>query len=85
MGAERLHLGRLFQRARHTATPKQEAEGLPAQEPLEHPRRVIKQIQQAELETAKRIADGTADADAKDKSELAEYFNEKLGRQEFTA
>ncbi len=85
MGAERLHLGQLFQRARHPATPKQKAEGLSALEPAEHPRRVIKQIQQAELETAKRIADGTADADAKDKSELAEYFNEKLGRQEFTA
>lgn len=85
MGAERLHLGRLFQRARHTAMPKRKAESLPPQEPAEHPRRVIEQIQEAELETAKRIADGTADADAKDKSELAEYFNEKLGRQEFTA
>ena len=64
--------------------PKRKAESLPRQEPAEHPQGVIEQIQQAELETAKRIADGTADADAKDKSELAEYFNEKLGRQEFT-
>ena len=84
MGAERLRLGWLFQRARHTAMPKRKAESLPRQEPAEHPQRVIEQIQQAELETAKRIADGRADADAKDKSELAEYFNEKLGRQEFT-
>ncbi len=84
MGAERLHLGRLFQQARHTAMQKRKAESLPRQQPAEHPQLVIEQIQRAELETAKRIADGTADADAKDKSELAEYFNEKLGRQEFT-
>ncbi|WP_419845612.1 hypothetical protein [Candidatus Poriferisocius sp.] len=85
MGAERLHLGRLFQRARHTAIPKRRAQSLSAQESAEHPPQVIKQIQEAELETAKRIAEGTADADAKDRSELAEYFNKKLGRQEFTA
>lgn len=84
MDAERLRLSQLFQRARHTAMPKRKADSLPRQEPAEHPQRVIEQIQQAELETAKRIADGTADADAKGKSEMAEYFNEKLGRQEFT-
>lgn len=49
-----------------------------------HPPHIIKEIQDAEVKRARRIADGTAGADAKDKAELAEYFNEKLGREEFT-
>ncbi len=85
MGAERLHLGRLFQRARHIAVPQPKANKKAPRAGAGHPPHVIKEIQDAEVETAKRIAEGTAGADAKDKSELAAYFNEKLGREEFTA
>lgn len=85
MGAERLHLGRLLQRARHIAAPQPKAKQEAPRAAAGHPPHVIKEIQDAEAETAKRIAEGTAGADAKDKSELAAYFNEKLGREEFTA
>ncbi|MCQ3810526.1 MAG: hypothetical protein KTV68_08240 [Acidimicrobiia bacterium] len=85
MGAERLHLGRLFQRARHIAVPQSKAGKKAPRADSGHPPHIIKEIQDAEVETAKRIADGSAGADAKDKAELAEYFNDKLGRDEFTA
>lgn len=85
MGAERLHLGRLFQRARHIAVSQPKAEKKAPRVASGHPPHIIKEIQDAEVETAKRIADGTAGTDAKDKAELAEYFNEKLGREEFNA
>ena len=85
MGAERLHLGRLLQRARHIAVPQPKAEKKAPQTVSGHPPHIIEEIQDADVETARRIADGTAGADAKDKAELAAYFNEKLGREEFTA
>ena len=85
MGAERLHLGRLFQRARRIAVSQPRAKKMVPRAASGHPPHVIKEIQSAEVETAKRIAEGTAGVDAKDKSELAAYFNEKLGREEFTA
>ena len=85
MGAERLHLGRIFQRDRQNTIPRSRSEKASARKVEPHTPRVVKQIQDAETDVAKRIAGGTAGHDAKDKTELAEYFNEKLGREEFTA
>ncbi len=85
MGAERLHLGRFFQRDRQNTVARSRTENAPAQQANPETPRIIKQIQDAETDVAKRIAEGTAGHDAKDKTELAEYFNEKLGREEFTA
>lgn len=85
MGAERLHLGRFFQRDRQNTVARSRTEKAPARQADTHTPRVVKQIQDAESDVAKRIAKGTAGHDAKDKTELTEYFNEKLGREEFTA
>ena len=85
MGAERLHLGRWFQRSRQDAVTRPTTEKTLPQDSQPHSSRVIRRVQKAEVDLAKRIEEGTAGGDAKDKAELAEYFNQKLGREEFTA
>ena len=53
------------------AVPKPDAYRKAPRAASGHPPHIIKEIQDAETKTAKRIADGTTGADTKGKSELA--------------